>query len=161
MREYRMLGDDIVVVMRSDRRNYLPYGLDGGAPGTPSWNLINPGPDQRVLPVMPMEAVAFAQGDVFCHISAGGGGHGDRLERDPALVVEDIREERFTRTYAEAVYGVVLASDEFEVDAEATAVKRAALRDAAPTVRPAYLQIFHDALGIDEFELQGERYLKL
>jgi N-methylhydantoinase B len=161
IREYRMLGDDTVVVMRSDRRNYLPYGLDGGAPGTPSWNLVNPGPDQRVLPVMPMEAVRFARNDVFCHIGAGGGGHGDPLERDPALVTDDVREERITRGYAAAVYGVVFVADTLEVDGEATDAKRSALRAAPPTGRPAYLELFHAALDITSFELQGERYLKV
>ena len=161
VREYRMLTDDAVVVMRSDRRNYLPYGLDGGCPGTPSWNLVNPGPDQRVLPVMPMEAVRLARDDVFCHVSAGGGGHGDALTRDAQSVADDVREERFTRDYAEAVYGVVLTRDDLSVDAAATEVRRAQLRALPPTTRPAFLEHFHAQLGIDDFELQGERYLKL
>jgi N-methylhydantoinase B len=107
IRQYRFLGEDTVVVMRSDRRKFLPYGLEGGAPGTPSWNLINPGPEQRIMPVMPMEAVPFAQGEILCHIGAGGGGYGDPFERDLDAIREDVREERFTRAYVEAVYGVV------------------------------------------------------
>ena len=161
IRQYRMLGDDTVVVMRSDRRNFLPYGLDGGCPGTPSWNLINPGPDQRIMPVMPMEAVHFARDEILCHIGAGGGGHGDPLERDPGLVRNDVREERFTRAYAEAVYGVVFVAGTLDIDDDATHGKRTALRSQAPTSRPAYLGIFHAALGIETFELLGERYLKV
>lgn len=161
IRQYRMLGEDTVVVMRSDRRNFLPYGLDGGFPGTPSWNLVNPGPDQRVLPVMPMEAVHFARNDVFCHIGAGGGGHGDPLERDAALVRDDVHEERITQDYAEAVYGVVFIGGTLEVDEGATIDKRTELSKLASTSRPTYLEIFHGSLGIEEFELSGGRYLKI
>ena len=161
IRQYRMLGEDTVVVMRSDRRNFLPYGLDGGLPGTPSWNLINPGPNQRILPVMPMDAVRFARGEIFCHIGAGGGGQGDPLERDAQLVRDDVREERLTRIYAETVYGVVFISTTLDVDDGATIDKRAELRARASISRPAYLQIFHDSLGIETFELVGERYLKV
>jgi N-methylhydantoinase B/oxoprolinase/acetone carboxylase alpha subunit len=85
VRTYRMLAEETVVVMRSDRRNHLPYGLDGGAPGTPSWNLLNPGPAQQAVPVMPMEPLVMRRDEVLCHIGAGGGGYGDPFERDPGL----------------------------------------------------------------------------
>ena len=41
--------------------------------------------------------------------SSGGGGFGDALERDPALVVADLAEGYVTEAAAAAVYGVVLA----------------------------------------------------
>jgi len=106
VREYRLLGDEARLVMRSDRRKHLPYGLAGGRPGSPSWNILNPGtPTERILPVMPMEAVQLKKGDVFRHVSAGGGGYGDPKERDPALVAEDVREERMTAGYVNNVLG--------------------------------------------------------
>ena len=82
IREYRMLTDDVTVVMRSDRRTHLPYGLDGGAAGTPSWNIINPGPQQRIVPVMPMGPIVLQHGEVFCHIGAGGGATRSAADRD-------------------------------------------------------------------------------
>jgi len=161
VREYRMLADEAMVVMRSDRRRYLPYGLGGGAPGTPSWNLVNPGPDQRIVPVMPMGPIVLKKGDVFCHISAGGAGHGDPLDRDPELVLDDVIEERITREYAERVYGVVLTSAGDQIDVEATAKRREVLRAEPDQACPAYLRIFHDALGIGDVRLEGDRMLKL
>jgi N-methylhydantoinase B len=101
-----MLAEETVVVMRSDRRNHLPYGLDGGAPGTPSWNLLNPGPAQQAVPVMPMEPLVMRRDEVLCHVGAGGGGHGDPLERDPQLCLDDVREERYSADYVREVYGV-------------------------------------------------------
>lgn len=157
VRQYRVRNDEALIVMRSDRRSFLPYGLNGGCAGTPSWNLIDPGPDQTVLPVMPMEAVRLTRDQSFCHISAGGAGQGDRLERDPALVAADIEQERFTRAYAEAVYGVVFRADSLEVDEAATEAKRKALRAEADSGRPAYLQFFQEALGLPDFRLEGER----
>ncbi len=159
-RQYRVRGDGVQIVMRSDRRKFLPYGLNGGSPGTPSWNLVNPGPAQEIVPVMPMEAIHLGTDDVFCHISASGAGQGDPLERDPALVAEDVREERLDAAYAEEVYGVVFRAGSLECDAEATAARRAGLRAARAAGnggKPAYLRIFQEQLGLPDFRIEGER----
>lgn len=160
-RQYRVRGDGVVVVMRSDRRAFLPYGLDGGFAGTPSWNLVNPGPGQRIVPVMPMEALTLRNGEVFCHISAGGAGYGDPLERDPDLVAADVLQERLTRDYAEAVYGVVLTGNPPRVDLAATQQRRAALRQDGGSVQPAYLRLFLDQLGLGAFSFDGDRRFRL
>jgi len=68
------------------------------------------------------------KGDLFHHIMAGGGGYGDPLERDPALVLEDVLEEKVTREHAADAYGVVVAQGSRpSVDAAATAGLRARL----------------------------------
>lgn len=146
IRGYRLLADAAVLIMRSDRRSHLPYGLDGGLPGTPSWNVINPGPDQQLLPVCPMESVPMVGGDEFVHIQAGGGGFGDPLEREPARVLADVLNELITPAYAADVYGVVIAGA--EIDAAATTRRRGELRDSGEG-KSAYLRHFHDAVGID------------
>ncbi|WP_158971551.1 hydantoinase B/oxoprolinase family protein [Chachezhania sediminis] len=129
VREYRLLADEAGLIMRSDRRRHLPYGVDGGSPGTPSYNIINPGPDQQILPVMPMLQVPIRSGDIFCHISAGGAGNGDPLERDPELVAQDVFLDIVTADYAADVYGVVLTA-EGRPDAAATQAKRAEIAAA-------------------------------
>jgi N-methylhydantoinase B len=53
-------------------------------------------------------------------ISCGGGGYGSPLDRSPALVAQDVRENWISRSRAETVYGVAL-SDALEVDEAATA----------------------------------------
>jgi N-methylhydantoinase B len=161
VRSYRMLGDEATLIMRSDRRRFLPYALENGCPGTPSWNLLNPGDGQRILPVMPMDPITLGRGDVFSHVSAGGAGRGDPLERDPALVLEDVIEERITPDYARAVYGVVVGTAAMTIDTAATARARAALRAHPADGRPAYLALFLSGYGIRDFALLGERELKL
>ena len=94
--------------MRSDKRRFPPYGLQGGHPGTPSQNIINPGPRQRILPVLMSEPVMLKKGDVFRHVLAGGGGHGPPLARDPALVLHDVIQERVTPKHARDAYGIVI-----------------------------------------------------
>ena len=120
VREYRLLAKEAVLSMRSDRRSHRPYGLQGGRPGTPSWNILNPGPHQRVLPTLPMEAVALKQGDVVRHTQAGGGGYGDPLKRDPQGVVEDVLDEKLSVEYVKREYGVVIDPETMSVDMDAT-----------------------------------------
>ena len=124
-REYMILADKAGMTMRSDRRSHLPYGLAGGNPGTPSANILNPGPRQQVLPTLPMESVALRRGDVFRHVTAGGGGYGDPLERDPERVLDDVLDEKLTRPYAEREYGVVIFPGNGAVDVEKTRRLRA------------------------------------
>lgn len=104
VREFRFLEQTGVLQVRSDRRDHLPYGLAGGGDGTPSMNLLNPGADERVLPTN--VTCEIRRGDVFRHVTAGGGGYGPVEQRDPALVREDVLDEKITPGYAERVYGV-------------------------------------------------------
>ena len=163
VRQYRLLGEEAVLTMRSDRRRHLPYGLAGGYPGTPSWNIINPGAEQRILPAMPMEAIRLAKGDVFCHISAGGGGHGSPLEREPEQVLEDVLEERLSAEYARRVYGVVIDPASMVVDPDATDKLRHEMH-ARAVMRsqpdPEYLRLFLEPLRVGPFRLSGARTLE-
>ena len=145
MRGYRLLADEAVLVMRSDRRAITPYGLARGCSGTPSWNVLNPGPRQRLLPVCPMESVAMCKGDEFLHIQAGAGGFGDPLERDPAAVLDDVLDELISQRYAEEVYGVVIRDG--AVDPEGTGRARARL-GASGSHLSVYRDHFHAAVGI-------------
>ena len=66
--------------------------------------------------------------------TGGGGGWGDPLERDAALVRADVIEELVSRRAAEELYGVVLR-DDLTLDEAATARRRNALRSAAKVGR--------------------------
>lgn len=160
VREYQLRTDEASLIMRSDRRRHLPYGFDGGYPGTPCFNIINPGTSQQVLPVMPMAPVILRHGDVFCHISAGGAGNGDPLLRDPLAVLQDVVLELLTADYARAVYGVVIEPEAMTVDEAATRDMRATLKreqahlGAPPT---AYLNAFLTPLNLSGATLEDER----
>ena len=57
----------------------------------------------------------------------GGGGYFPAVERDPAAVLEDVRQERVTLKAAREQYGVVIDSDRWMVDEPATRKLRAAM----------------------------------
>lgn len=126
VREYTVLAERATLTIRTDRRDHPPYGLRGGEPGAPSTNVVVSDGDARELPTMPMTAQLLRRGDSFTHVSAGGGGFGDPLEREPDAVLEDVRDGKVTAAAARERYGVVLADG--EVDAAATRELRAARR---------------------------------
>jgi N-methylhydantoinase B len=131
-RTFRLLADEAVCTVRSDRRDHPPYGVNGGAPGAGSTNTLNPGTqNERVLPTMPMEAIKLRKGDVFRHVSAGGGGFGAPFEREPSNVLEDVREGKVSLEAARDQYGVVIESRTLSVDHARTAALRSELRRRA------------------------------
>jgi len=117
VREYRLLADEAVLSVRSDKRRFPPFGLAGGQPGSPSMNIVN---GRTVLPTLMMKPYPLKKGDVFRHQLAGGGGYGDPHERDVELVQRDALQGRITLAHAREAYGVVLNAD-FSVDTRATA----------------------------------------
>jgi acetone carboxylase, alpha subunit len=73
-------------------------------------------------------ARALPPGSLFSVVSGDGGGYGDPLERDPALVARDIENGTTTKRAARDVYGVVLDETSFTVDAVGTDQLRASKR---------------------------------
>lgn len=126
-RDYRFLEKEAVLQVRSDRRMVRPYGLFGGRAGQPSWNFLNPDGDNQLL--HSKFNITIRDGDVFRHEVAGAGGYGDPLERDPAAVQRDVRNEVVTADAAARDYGVVIDPRTFAVDLDATKEHRAHLRE--------------------------------
>ena len=60
------------------------------------------------------------RGDVFRHELPGGGGWGDPLDRDPASVLNDVRNEYISVKGANRDYGIVIDSSTWTVDLVAT-----------------------------------------
>lgn len=76
--------------------------------------------------------------DVWLATSGGGGGLGDPLLRDPALVAEDVASGYITAKHARAAYGVELV--EGEADVEATEALRREIRCARIGAEPTVAQ---------------------
>lgn len=106
VRQYRFLERAGTLQLRTDRRRFLPYGLAGGRPGTPSDNRLDPDGENRQLPAKC--TLEIRQGDVFRHVLAGAGGWGDPLARDPELVRHDVVEGKLTPEHARREYGVAI-----------------------------------------------------
>jgi N-methylhydantoinase B len=65
--------------------------------------------------------VTMETGDEMLLVTAGGGGYGDPLERDPQLVLEDYVEELLTADEARDFYAVIIDEARREIDREGTA----------------------------------------
>lgn len=123
-REWRFLGDtESSLSVRSDRRDFPPYGLFGGQKGAPSTMVINPGtPNERIIRTKATDTLK--PGDSVLHIQAGGGGWGNPFERDPAAVQFDVLNDKVSIEKAAELYGVVLQPGSLEIDEVATRARR-------------------------------------
>ena len=134
-RTWRMLADEGILQVRADRATHRPYGLQGGGPGTPSRNTLNPGTaEEQKLPAK--LTMTFKRGQVFRHELPGAGGWGDPLARDLGAVAADLLEGKLSIAAAARDYGVVVAGDPLRIDPQATAQLRqrlSAQRGPAPT----------------------------
>ena len=85
------------------------------------------GPNEKIIIE---SAVEYMQkpGEILFSQSAGGGGWGDPLERDPALVQRDVLDEYVSIEGAATDYGVVIEAETLTVDNEATQRLRAQMR---------------------------------
>lgn len=70
----------------------------------------------------------FHSGDILTSQNPGGGGYGDALERDPALVIKDLRERTISHWAAENVYKVAYDKDKLLLDEKGTEELRKAER---------------------------------
>jgi len=61
-----------------------------------------------------------ANGDLWSVSNGGGGGYGDVLERDPEMVMDDVRNEIISHRTAEKVYQVAYNHETLEVDYDRT-----------------------------------------
>ena len=118
LRQLRYLGERATLQLRSDRRRHRPFGIRGGGPGAPSTNQLLDGEETAELPTKFVRS--FLGGQAIRHVTAGAGGYGDPFERDPALVLSDVRNGKVTPDSAEALYGVRLEGPPWRVDEAAT-----------------------------------------
>ena len=114
--------------------------MKGGLAGKPFEVTIDPGgPHEREVDAL-ADAEPVAAGEVIRIRTTGGGGWGNPLERDPALVVRDVVWRKVSPAAALASYGVVLTGsledDSLSYDEGATTAERAA--------RPAPSEAFFD-----------------
>ena len=104
-----------------------PYSLKGGPLGGKAGrkNEIYIVRDGDRIPVAGKRNVALREGDEVLHISGGGAGVGDPLERDVEWVRGDVLERVISVEGARRDYGVVIDPESLQVDTAATARLRA------------------------------------
>ncbi len=108
-RRARMIDHDATISAGGTNSVIAPFGLLGGQPG----GLARVELSEGAAPLH-HRAGRLKSGEWVGMIAAGGGGFGNPKERDRALVLRDLREERISRNAAIAIYGLdpALLSDE-------------------------------------------------
>jgi N-methylhydantoinase B len=101
----------VLFLSHSDRFRVPPWGLFGGSPGSCGSFILNKGtPHERRLPSK-NKSIILEPGDVLNAQTAGGGGIGSPLERDPVSVIRDVQLGKVSRRQALSSYGVVVTKD--------------------------------------------------
>ena len=127
---YRFLAGGSITY-QDDRAHTYPYGVSGGKPGARSAKtLVRKDGDEVELPSKVRDVPVY-EGDRLIFETAGAGGLGDPLERDPGSVARDVSWNLISWEAAQEDYGVVL-NDGGEVDAEETEARREELRSERP-----------------------------
>ena len=106
IRAFRILADNITVNTQSDRFVRGPPGLEGGERGATSMWIINMGTEKEIRLKSKVTNYPITSEEVFYTITAGGGGYGNPLERDPELVKEDVLNGKISPKRARDVYGL-------------------------------------------------------
>jgi len=114
-----------------DHGRFGPPGVQGGGDGAPNVVRVHRG-GQTMIPehLSKDQDIPLSAGDRVEVMTPGGGGYGDPLARDPALVARDVGRGYYTREEARGLFGVAL-TPEGAVDAQATAALRARPRARA------------------------------
>lgn len=114
--DYELLAE-ATLSLRTDRRRFAPYGIQGGQSGSPTVITLNPDTENRDLG---KSVVTMRKGDVLRARIAGAGGWGNPLERDAKMVLDDVRDGLVSIKRARDVYGVAINEATMEVDIEQT-----------------------------------------
>ena len=127
-RDIRVLVD-VSFARYGDRQRFAPFGLFGGKEGAPGKFILNPDtPEERRLKSKGLDNLKA--GDVVSLRLPGAGGYGNPLERDPALVLRDVRDGKVSLEAARRDYGVVIDPETWTVDEAATAALRQTMMTA-------------------------------
>jgi len=108
--------------VQAGRHVHPPEGLFGGKPGARARFLVSG------VPGNPFGLTQLKPGDVVTIDAAGGGGHGNPMEREPEMVERDVAEGYVSIEGAKQEYGVVIDAETLKIDAGATRKLRETLR---------------------------------
>ena len=141
---FRVFAPDSRITARNrDRSRFRPWGVLGGRAAGLADMVVNPGTeDERRLGSS--DTAILQPGDVLQIRSAGGGGRGDPMQREPWRVAQDVARGHVSQEVARCDYGVVLVDG--AVDEPATAALRA---EAVP-----HRDHFHFGPERDSYEAQ-------
>ncbi len=98
---FRITASEARLLARGlERLCFRPWGMAGGGAGAPTELEVNGAPVRKI------DMLTLRRGDVVTLRTAGAGGYGDPLERDPAAVARDVSLGLVSQRAAREQYGV-------------------------------------------------------
>ena len=129
VRALKVLEDNVMVQIRSDRAKSSSYGLQGGQSPGLTHIVVERGSEIEVKGSKFIDTLN--KGDRLVAELPGGGGWGLPFERDSSLVLNDVQLDKLTQDRARDTYGVVINNSTIglAVDELATARRRRQMAD--------------------------------
>lgn len=119
-REITVLEHEATISIGTERRRIRPWGIQGGQQGGPSGSWIKT-PSGKMKPLPSKITTTVAPGTKIVLKTAGGGGYGPPLTREPELVAKDVVDGFISVKRARDAYGVAIDKNTKAVDEAATA----------------------------------------
>lgn len=116
------------VSIHDDRAKLQPWGINGGEPGSTSYKVLIRKDGTRIPLESKLDNILVEPGDQILFVTAGSGGWGDPLERDPERVRLDVARGLVSLEKAGKSYGVVIDPDTLEINELATKFLREEIR---------------------------------
>jgi 5-oxoprolinase (ATP-hydrolysing) len=126
------------VSVHDDRHRSRPWGIGGGLAAEGSQKVLLRKDGSRHALAAKFDGLKVEPGDRMLYLTAGGGGWGDPLERNPESVRLDVLRGFLSVEKARVSYGVVVGGDGLTVDFGASDALRRRMRSE----RPAQLPVF-------------------
>jgi len=122
-REIIIVDHQAHISLGTERRDLHPWGLMGGeSAGGSDCRLVSAEGENQPLPAK--VTMTVPSGTCIVLETAGGGGYGPALERDPEKVLEDVLDGLISFERARTCYGVVIDPETGRIDRSATRRQR-------------------------------------
>ncbi len=145
IRDVRLLAEEGTFGLRVENNRFPAWGVAGGMGGGLSRVVLNPGtPAEREIRAF-SDDNHWKRGDLVRIYTAGGGGWGDPLERDPDRVLDDAKDGFVSLESAFDHYGVLIDPVTLEVDAPGTTSRRNEVRSTRGETKLFHRFAYFDA----------------
>jgi N-methylhydantoinase B len=132
VRDVRVLAQKAVLGTRMNGVKCPSWGVKGGKAGKSGYFVVNPGtPREQNVPPFG-DNLELQYGDILRVVTSGGGGWGNPAERDPLVVLQDVKDGFVSVNSARHDYGVVIEPETWKIDWRQTQQCRAAMASVLP-----------------------------